>query len=206
MANLPGRPLSHESERKNLPSKYMPKAETDEQKLMYAYYEQLGDRRTLQKVASKFNKSRATMALLARAFRWRDRIDHYNRRALDDPLITEAKPKLDRTRKKMIEVVDEITATLYEMMFLSKDIRNGRINLEDPETKNRVQKLSAALAVWGFEWKKPKDLKDLIATLAEVKEFGQEASTKSVPTSATQINAEKFELHIKEEIKDEGGK
>jgi hypothetical protein len=163
---------------------------------MYAFYEQLGERRTLQKVSEKFNKSRALIALVARAFRWRDRIDHLNRKTYVDPLLVQNKPKLDSTREKLIAVVEEIADTLREVAYISRDIKRGKYT---PEREARLTQLRAALSVWGFEWKGPKDFKSLMQTLREVKAFNEEPAGKAGPTNATQINAEKFELHIKDE-------
>lgn len=168
---------------------------------MYAYYESMGDKRSLQKVAEKFNKSRPSIALIARAFKWAERIDAVHKKAARDPLIAEQKPRIDSTRKKLIKVVEEVSDTLSEMADISRKIKKDGLQIDghlSPELQEKVGRCSAALSVWGFEWKSPKDLRALIQTLKEVKDFTEEPGGKSAPTNATQINTEKFELHIKD--------
>jgi hypothetical protein len=195
MHHTPGAGLIREADRKNFPSIYLPKVEKPEHQEMYAFYENLGDKRTLAKVGEKFNKSRAGIALIARAFHWAERIDHLKTLKYQDPLLIQNKTKLDRSRKQMILVVDEVTETLGEMAYISKDIRHGHMT---PEKEARLAELQRALDIWGFEWKSPKDLRTLMQTLKEIKIFNEE-SGKTAPTNATQINAEKFELHIKDD-------
>lgn len=189
----PGRPLLTEAERSNLPSPYLPKVESETHQAMYAYYESMGERRSLQKVADKFNKSRAAIALVARAFKWAERIGSAKAKAAKDPLITQNKPRIDSTRKKLIKVVEEIADTLSEMADISRNLKRGR---NVAQNVARLDELRIALSVWGFEWKSPKDFKSLMETLKEVKTFSDESAAKGGPSSATQINAEKFELHI----------
>lgn len=195
MHHTPGRGLIKEEDRKNLPSQYLPKIEKPEHQQMYAFYEGLGDKRTMAQVGEKFNKSRALIALVARAFHWAERIEHLKTLKYQDPLLIQNKPKLDRSRKRMIFIVDEITETLGEMAYISKDIRHGHYTIEQ---ETRLAELNRALAIWGFEWKSPKDFRVLMQTLKEIKVFNEETG-KSAPTNATQINAEKFELHIKDD-------
>lgn len=195
MSLTPGRGIIKEEDRKNFPSPYLPKVEKPEHQEMYAFYEGLGDKRTLAKVGEKFNKSRALIAIIARAFHWAERIDHLKTLKYQDPLLIQNKPKLDRSRKQMIVVVDEVTETLSELAYLSKDIRHGKMT---PEKENRLAELKRALDVWGFDWKSPKDFRALMQTLKEIKVFNEEVG-KPAPTNATQINAEKFELHIKDD-------
>lgn len=194
MNTLPGSGLIREEDRKNLPVN-LPKIEKPEHQQMYAYYESMGDKRTIARVGEKFNKSRPAIALIARAFHWAERIDHLKTLKYQDPLLIQNKPKLDRSRKQMIAVVDEVTETLSEIAYISKDIRHGKMT---PEKENRLVELRRALAVWGFDWKSPKDFRALMQTLKEIKVFNEETG-KSAPTNATQINTEKFELHIKDD-------
>jgi hypothetical protein len=194
MDTLPGRGLIKEEDRKNLPV-YLPKIEKPEHQQMYAFYESIGDKRTLAKVGEKFNKSRAAVALIARAFHWAERIEHLKTLKYQDPLLIQNKPKLDRSRKQMISVVDEVTETLHEMAYISKDIRHNRMS---PEKEARLIELQRALSIWGFDWKSPKDFRALMQTLKEIKVFNEE-SVRTAPTNATQINTEKFELHIKDD-------
>lgn len=197
----PGRPLLPERDRSNLPSPYLPKEEKPEYQAMYAFYEQLGDTRTLAKVADKFNKSRASIALVARAFRWAERIESLRHSVAQDPLIHQQKPRIDSTRKKLIKVVEEVADTLSEMANISRQIKREGVDATgnvSPELQQKLRLYGTALSVWGFEWKSPRDFRSIMQTLREIKEFAEEPTNKGGPTSATQINAEKFELHIKD--------
>lgn len=192
---MPGKKLYTETQRSNLPSPYLPKNESEVYQQMYSYYESLGDSRSLQRVAEKFRKSRSAIALVARAFQWADRIENAHKKAAQDPLLTQNKPKIDSTRKKLISVVEEVADTLHEIGLISRAMKRGELT---PEQQVRLDQLHVALSVWGFEWKSPKDFRSLMQTLREVKEFAEEPAGKSAPTNATQINTEKFELHIKD--------
>lgn len=184
---------------------YLPQVEKDEHRAMYKYYESLGPRRTLVRVAEKFGKSVPTIAKASRAFNWKLRLAQHL--PVIDRVMEQAKEDIDSSRTKLIDVVVEISDTLHELSVIAKRVRRGDV---DPELIRRRELLLEALGIWGFEWKSPRDFKSLMDTLKVVSDVGnvgvkqkKEAMEKKaqVPqvVNPTQINVEKFELNITDE-------
>lgn len=173
----------------------LPTIEKPEHQDMYKFYESLGKHRTLQKVATQFSKSKSYIQILSRAFGWKHRINAVEYHPIDR-VIAETKDQVDDVRRKLIAVVQEITDTLYELMFVAKDVKLGRM---DQDREARGKQLFQALQIWGFTWKTPGQFKQLISTLREIADFNM-AGNNSGGTprvgSATQINAENFQLNI----------
>jgi len=171
---------------------YFPVKETDKNYEMYDYYESLGRSRTLYKVAKHFNKSYSTITLLSRQYGWKDRV-----RAADgfgDPVREESREPVDDARRKLVKVVNEVADTLYEIMFIAKACKAGRMTTASEEKLERLQR---SLRLWGFDWKSPSAFKALVETMKQVMDFNVEAKGK-VPAKATQIITEKFELNIRD--------
>ncbi len=161
----------------------LPTIESEEYQGMYRYYESLGKTRTLQKVATQYNKSKSFIALLSRAFGWKTRIHAIESRP-QDPVVADTKDQVDDVRRKLIEVVQDVTGTLHELMFISKRIKQGqgyKANPEagksslDPDLLGRANQLFDALKIWGFTWKTPSQFKQLVQTLKEITEFNEAA-------------------------------
>lgn len=184
----------------------LPVIEKPEHQEMYRFYESLGKARTLQKVATQFNKSKSLIQLISRSFSWKQRIQAVETKPIDK-VVADTKDQVDDVRIKLIGVVQDVTDTLHELMFISKRIKQGQgyiphaelgMSVIDPQLQSRANQLFDALKIWGFTWKTPGQFKQLISTLKEISEFNSsgngQPSTKV--RSATQINADKFELHI----------
>lgn len=171
---------------------YFPVEEDSHAREMYEYYEILGRGRTLHEVARHFGKSVSTIALISRQYGWKSRARTAD--GLIDPVREESRGPVDDARLKLVKVVNEVADTLYQIMFIAKACKNGKMTSESEEKLERLQK---SLGLWGFKWKSPSDFKALIDTLKQVMDFNAEAKSK-VPAKATQINAERFELHIKD--------
>lgn len=171
--------------------RFFPVQEPDNVREMYEYYEGLGPKRTLYKVGVHFGKSHSTIAALSRRYGWTDRARAFDKS--QDPVKVIAKDLIDKSRQKLVDIVGEITDTLHEIMFIAKACKRG---VATPESDEKLRRLQKALGLWGFEWKSPRDFKVLIETLKQIIDFNEEV--KSRTTKATQINAEKFELHIKD--------
>jgi len=169
---------------------YFPKQETDQNREMYEYYESLGRSRTLYKVSERFSKSSSTIALLSRQYGWKDRARVAD--GFGDPVREKSREPVDDARLKLVKVVNEVADTLYEIMFIAKACKAGKMTTIFEEKLERLQR---SLKLWGFDWKSPSAFKALVETMKQVMDFNIEAKGK-VPARATQINAEKFELHI----------
>lgn len=173
----------------------LPTIEKPEHQEMYKFYESLGDKRTLQKVATQFNKSKSFIQLLSRAFGWKHRIHAVESRPID-PVIKDTQAQVDDVRRKLVSVVQDVADTLYELMFIAKAQKIGTL---DEAGEKRAVQLYKALSIWGFTWKTPGQFKQLIQTLKEISDFNSSGGNGKGGTrvgNATQINADKFELHI----------
>jgi len=171
---------------------FFPVEEADNVHEMYEYYESLGKRRTLSKVAVQFQKSHSTLAVLSGKYGWVDRAKAFDR--AQDPVQDEVRGPIDKSRKKLADVVSEITDTLHEIMFIARACKHGRMT---PEQESKLVNLQKSLRLWGFEWKNPSSFKSLVETLKQITDFYKETVSK-VPAKATQTNIEKFELHIRD--------
>ena len=171
---------------------FFPAKEPSEVQEMYAYYEGLGPGRTLYKVGKQFPRSRATIHLLSGQYGWVKRAKAFDR--AQDPVRDVVREPIDKSRKKLTSIVEEITDTLHEIMFIAKACKRGQMT---PEHEIKLGLLQKSLKLWGFEWKNPSSFKSLVETLKQIMDFHKESNSK-VPAKATQINAEKFELHIKD--------
>ena len=173
----------------------LPTIEKPEYQDYYKFYESLGDKRTLQKVATQFNKSKSFIQLLSRAFGWKHRIQAVESRPVD-PVVKDTQGQVDDVRRKLVAVVQEIADTLHELMFIAKAIKIGQADQVPLEA--RANQLYKSLTMWGFTWKTPGQFKQLIQTLKEITDFNSVGNGKGTPRvgNATQINADKFELHI----------
>ncbi len=187
----------------------LPTIEKPEYQEMYKYYESLGVKRTLQKVATQFNKSKSFIQLLSRSFGWKHRIQSVESRPVDS-VIKDTQEQVDDVRRKLVAVVQDVTDTLNELMFISKRIKQGQGYTAspeilkatiDPDLQSRVNQLFDALKIWGFTWKNPGQFRQLIQTLKEISDFNSASNGKVTPRvgNATQINADKFELHISDD-------
>lgn len=172
---------------------YFPREETDHSSEMYEYYESLGRWRTLHKVAKHFNTSYSTVSLLSSRYGWKDRALSTER--LRDVVVDESREPIDDARRKLVRVVNEVSDTLYEIMFIAKACKEGKMTLELEE---KLERLRRSLSLWGFDWKSPTSFKALIETLKQVVDFNAEVRSKVQAKAATQIRAEKFELHIRD--------
>ena len=171
----------------------LPTIEKPEHQEMYKFYESLGATRTLQKVATQFNKSKSFIQLLSRAFGWKHRIQAVESRPID-PVVKDTQAQVDDVRRKLVAVVQEIADTLHELMFIAKDVKLGRA---DESRTVRAKQLYESLTMWGFTWKTPGQFRQLIQTLREISDFNT-AGGKGAPRvgNATQVNVEKMELRI----------
>ena len=187
---------SPEGEKKRRDYRYLPQIEKPEYLEMYNFYESLGKDRSFSKVASQFSKSKSFIALISRSFSWKHRIAAAERKP-DDQVVLETKGQVDDARKKLVAVVNEVVDTLYELMFISRDVKRGR---HDEARQARADQLMQSLAIWGFTWKSPAQFRQLIATLKEVTSFNEavKGNTSTRVTNPTQVNVEKFELNITE--------
>jgi len=145
----------------------LPTIEKEEHQEMYKFYESLGDKRTLQKVALQFNKSKSFIQLLSRAFGWKHRIQAVESRPVD-PVVKDIQGQVDDVRRKLVAVVQEIADTLHELMFIAKSQKIGTL---DEAGEKRAKQLYGALSIWGFTWKTPGQFKQLIQTLKEISDF-----------------------------------
>jgi len=173
----------------------LPTIEKPDHQEYYNYYESLGRARTLQKVATQFNKSKSYIQLISRAFKWKHRI-HAVESHPPDKVVTDTKEQVDDVRRKLVAVVQEIADILYELMFISKRMKLNRLEMGD---KERGDQLMSALQMWGFTWKTPGQFKQLISTLKDITDFntsGNGGGSSPKVGNATQINAERFELNI----------
>ena len=189
-------PRSPEGEKKRRDYRYLPQIEKPEYLEMYNFYESLGKDRSFSKVAAQFAKSKSFIALISRSFSWKHRIAAAERKP-EDQVVLETRGQVDDSRKKLVAVVNDVVDTLYELMFIAKDVKLGRF---DEAREARATQLNQSLSIWGFTWKSPAQFRQLITTLKEVISFN-EASKGSVGprvVNPTQVNVEKFELNITE--------
>jgi len=165
---------------------------------MFAFYDSLGNGRTLKKVSEQFGKSLPYVSIISRSFKWRERIERMESLPID-PLIHKLRPQTDDSRTKLSTVVNDVVDTLHEMAFISKSIKRGQAS---PEYLARLTQLQEALAVWGFEWKSPRSLKELADTLKEVINFNTPqpgSGNKTTVSNPQQINVKEFKLIIKDD-------
>jgi hypothetical protein len=149
-----------------------PKVEKAEYQQMFSYYSNLGIRRSLRKVAKEFNRSLQTIALVSKAFDWKNRIQT-NINLTQDPFTLLVKPRVEQSRKDIVDVLCEITIILSEMTDLARVIRSdGTGDLSDAQ-KKKMKSLINALGVYGISVKNPKDLRDMVGTMKDVMEFNK---------------------------------
>jgi hypothetical protein len=190
-------PRTPEGQAKRLAYRYMPQIEKPEYVQMYEFYESLGKARSYSKVASQFSKSKSFIALIARNFSWKHRVTAAEKKP-EDTVVTETKGQVDEARRKLVAVVNDVVDTLYELMFVAKDAKRGRVT---EENEARAAQLMRSLAIWGFTWKSPSQFRQLITTLKEIIIFneGPKSGGGQKIINPTQTNIEKFELHITDE-------
>ena len=169
----------------------LPKNEKAEYQEMFRYYESLGNKRNIDKVAQQFNKSRSFIALVSRAFNWRDRINVIESQPID-PVVAETKDRVDDSRRKIVDVVHEIVDTLDELRKLSVQMRSASTTEEIEALDIKIGLLHKALWIWGFDWKKTKDLQTLITTLKEVATFNKDMSKPAAVPGHTTVNVDKL--------------
>jgi len=173
----------------------LPTIEKPDYQNMYLYYESLGSSRTLQKVATEFDKSKAFISLLSRSFGWKHRVQSVESKP-SDPVVADTKDQVDDVRRKLISVVREIVDTLHELMFIAKDVKLGRT---DESRATRAKQLYESLSMWGFTWKTPGQFKQLIQTLKEISDFNVATGANSKASkvgSAIQIQGDVHGLTI----------
>ena len=174
---------------KKLKGVYVPDVEKPEHKAMFQYYVNLGKARSLPKVAKEFGKSVAFISTLSRAFGWKDRLVKAGERSID-PVVVSTKSSVDSTRKRMVEVIDDVMDTLHELTLISKKIKASQETEITDADKKRLTVLITALRVYGFEIGKPKDLRDFISTLKDVTGFNDDNIPASI-SSKTDIHADR---------------
>lgn len=175
-----------------------PRIERPEHRSMYAFYERLGGKRSLRKVAREFSRSMATISLISRAFNWQDRICQYEA-ITKDPIVTVSKPKMDNARLDIVCVVEEITTILGEMTKLAKAIRKGAKDEMSGLEKDKMKALINALSVYGIRIRTPKDLRDMVGTLKDVMEFGKASPISEGSLKSAQVNVDTMNLVIQED-------
>ena len=150
-----------------------PKAEKAEHRKMYAYYQGMGVKRSLRKVAREFNRSLQTVALASKAFDWKGRLKTHQD-LTQDPFALLAQPSIEKSRKDIVDVLCEITTIFSEMTDLAKGIRIAGAEKLNDEQKNKMKSLVNALSVYGISIKNPKDLRDIVGTLKDVMQFNKD--------------------------------
>lgn len=179
-------------------AKNLPKVEKQEFQEMFAFYDGLGKGRTLRKVSEQFGKSLPYISMISRAFKWRERLERMEAFPID-PLISKIKPQTEDTRVKLATIVNEVVDTLHELSFIAKSMKRG---VAPDEYNARRDQLIAALQVWGFEWKSPRSLKELVDTLKEIVNFNEQgpgSGNKTTVNHPQQINVKEFKLVIKDD-------
>jgi hypothetical protein len=192
-------PLVKTERKKDNYVKNGPQKERAEHKQMYSFYEKLGHKRSLRRVAREFGRSFGTVALISRSFGWIDRIKQ-TEALMKDPVVNVSQPKMDGARLDIIGVVSEITMILAGMTELSRSIRKGIKEELNSSEKAKMKSLINALAVYGIKIRTPKDLRDMVGTLKDVMDFHKGAPTAiDTPNQNTQVNVKEFNLLIKDD-------
>ena len=179
---------------------YVPAVETAVHRAMFQYYLNMGKDRSLTKVAKQFGKSPSFLANLSRAFQWQDRVLTFEQE-IKDPVVTETRDKVDDSRRKLVDVVHDITDTLHQMMVLSKRIKNSGSEPNEVDKANS-RMLIAALQVFGLRIEKPSGLKALVAVLRDIVQFNVESQPsvgKDLSKGPYIGNVEKMALVIKDD-------
>lgn len=183
---------------KRIPRGYT-KNEKPEYLQMYTYYEKLGNKRSLRKVAKEFGRSTQHVAILSRTFGWGDRVRQADSTFVD-PITTLSKPTMDNARLDIVGVVSEITIILSEMTSLAKSIRKGCSDEMCVKDKTKMKSLINALAVYGIRIRTPKDLRDMVGTLKDVMQFNKDsAPAVKAENNKTQVNVNEMNLIIKDD-------
>jgi hypothetical protein len=200
---------SENSETANLPAKIPPKRtayiadaprkERPEHKQMYLFYERLGHKRSLRRVAKEFGRSFGTVSLTSRAFGWQQRVRQTDA-LMKDSVASIATPQMDAARLDIIGVVGEITMILAEMTELSKDIRKKQKDELNYHDNIKMKSLVNALSVYGIKIRTPKDLRDMIGTLKDIMDFNKgRENPMDTPQQNTQVNVKELNLVIKDD-------
>lgn len=177
-----------------------PQKERAEHKQMYSFYEKLGHKRSLRRVAKEFGRSYGTLQLVSRAFGWVDRIKQ-TEALMKDPVVSVGQPRMDVARLDIIGVVSEITNILSGMTELSRNIRKNEKDELNYHDKVKMKSLVNALGVYGIKIRTPKDLRDMIGTLKDVMDFhkGSANPIDTPSTQNTQVNVKELNLLIKDD-------
>jgi len=179
--------------------KNAPQTERQEHKNMYAFYEKLGNKRTLRRVAKEFGRSFGTVTLLSRTFRWGDRIKQ-TEALTKDAIVNVSKPRMDAARLDIIGVVSEITMILAGMTELSQNIRKNMKDELNYHDKVKMNTLINALSVYGIKIRNPKDLRDMVGTLKDIMDFNKGTpSAIDAPQQNTQVNVNEMNLVIRDD-------
>jgi hypothetical protein len=173
--------------------------ERPEHKQMYLFYERLGHKRSLRRVAKEFGRSFSTVALTSRTFGWTQRVKQAES-IVKDPVMSVSQPKMDNSRLDIIGVVGEITLILGEMTELSKDIRKNQKSDLNGRDSIKMKSLVNALSVYGIKIRTPKDLRDMIGTLKDIMDFNKgRENPLDTPHQNTQVNVKELNLVIKDD-------